>query len=116
MKRLIIRISNPPKLKLLILIVFILLIIDIILIKNASFGSSVDLEGQMKSPKDVENAGFVSIIFGITLLSICLGSIISLFLPNQKSYKVRLLISSLILILISYFAFLIIGIRNLILW
>ena len=116
MKRLIIWISDPPKLKLLILIVFILLIIDFILIKNASFGTAVDLEGQIKSPKDVENAGIDSIIFGIPFLSICLGSIISLFLPKQKSYKVRLLISSLILILISYFAFMIIGIRNLILW
>lgn len=116
MKRLIIWISDPPKLKLLILLIFILLIIDFIIIKNASFGNGVDLEGQIRSPKDVENDAIRSITYGIPFLSVLLGSIISLFLPKQTSYKVKLLVSSLILILISYFAFLIIGIRNLILW
>ena len=100
----------------LILIVAILIILDYIILRNATLGYGKDLEGTIHSPDEVYRASIKTLFLGIPFLSIVIASIISLFTFKSKRYSERVLQTSLYALVGFYLIFMILGIRNLILW
>lgn len=94
-------------------IVIILLIINFLLIKNASFGQVKDLEGQIRTVREVEIAALKTLFIGMPLISLFLGSILSLFRSKQKR---NIIYCSMIILIVFYSCILILGVRNIILW
>ena len=109
-------IKKPSWQNKMIILSITLLIVDLILVMNASFGYVQDLSGQIKQPDEVRYAGIRSLFIGIPFFSILFGSILGLFVWKKKKYKERFINSSLLMLIIFYFLLLILGIRNLILW
>ena len=100
----------------LIIVAVILLILDYIILQNATLGYGKSLDGTISSPEEVYKASIQSLFLGFPFASIVIGSIFSLFTFKGKRYSERVLITSLYVLIVFYSIMLIIGIRNLILW
>lgn len=96
----------------LIVVVIILLLLDYIVHNLMTFGYAHDLSGQVKTPEEVEKISLSFLFKNIPIISVFIGSLVGLFLSKHKSYKERFIHSTLILLIINYLFYFIIGIRN----
>jgi hypothetical protein len=116
MNRLWSRMKNISFRNKMIALTFLLLIINLILINYVSFGYVEDLFGEIKTPEESLNSGFRTLLLGIPIFSIIISSIVSIFISKKRSYNKRLIHSFLILLIIFYSIFLVLFVRNLIIW
>lgn len=116
MNRLWSRMKNISFKNKMILLTFLLLIINLILINYVSFGYVEDLFGEIKTPEESLNSGFRTLLLGIPIFSIIISSIVSIFLSKKRSYNKKFINSFLIILALLYSIFLVLLVRNLIIW